>query len=159
MVIFKTIVISKNVFQPFITTVQNCLKHIINELEKIQKDFLGKNSTRKIKHDTLCNGYKAGGLRNVEIPNKMFALQCSLIIRLYDNSLLEWKLIPLYLIENSLAGHLNFIQICSFKVIEQSFFHLSIEKLFCTEKNILLWWLKYVLVFCLNICDTVRISR
>ena len=57
---FKTIAISKVVFQSFIATVP---KHIINELEKIQKAFLWKNSTPKIKHETLCNGYKAGGLK------------------------------------------------------------------------------------------------
>ena len=50
--IFKTIVISKIVFQSFIATVP---KYIINELEKIQKAFLRKNATPKIKHETLCN--------------------------------------------------------------------------------------------------------
>ena len=73
-VIFKTIAISKTVFQSFITTVP---KHIKNELEKIQKFFLWKNSTPMIKHETLCNDYKAGGFKNVNIPNKIIALQCS----------------------------------------------------------------------------------
>ena len=50
-VIFKTVAISKIVSQSFITTVP---KHIINELEKIEA-FLWKNSTPKIKHETLCN--------------------------------------------------------------------------------------------------------
>ena len=45
--IFKTIAISKIVFQSFIAAVP---KHIINELEKIQKTFLWKNSTPKIKN-------------------------------------------------------------------------------------------------------------
>ena len=71
--IFKTIAISKVVFQSFIATVP---KHI-NELEKIQKAFLWKNSTPKIKHETICNDYNAGGLKNVDIPNKIIALQCS----------------------------------------------------------------------------------
>ena len=84
--IFKTIAISKIVFQSFIATVP---KHIINELEKIQKAFLWKNSTPKIKHETLCNDYKAGGLKNVDIPNKIIALQCSWIRRLYNNSFHE----------------------------------------------------------------------
>ena len=84
--IFKTIAISKVVFQSFIATVP---KHIINELEKIQKAFLWKNSTPKIKHETLCNDYKAGGLKNFDIPNKIIVLQCSWIRRLYDNSFHE----------------------------------------------------------------------
>ena len=73
-VIVKTIAISKIVFQSFMTTVP---KHIINELEKMQKAFLWKNSTPKTKHETLFNDDKAGGLRNVDIPNKIKALQCS----------------------------------------------------------------------------------
>ena len=125
--IFKTIAISKIVFQSFIATVP---KHIINELKKIQKGFLWKNSTPKMKHETLCNDYKAGGLKNVDISNKIIALQCFCIRRLYDNSFHERKLIPLYLIENSFAGHLNFIQIyysnilfVLLKVTKQSFSH------------------------------------
>ena len=46
----------------------------MNELEKIQKTFLWNNSTPKIKHETLCNYYKAGGLKNVDIPNKIITL-------------------------------------------------------------------------------------
>ena len=59
------------------------------------------NSSPKIKHKTLCSESKAGGLKNVDIPNKIIALQSSWIRRLYDNSFHEWKLIPLYLIEKS----------------------------------------------------------
>ena len=46
-VIFKTIAISKIVFQPFMTTVP---KYIVNEPKKIQKDFFWNNSSPKIKH-------------------------------------------------------------------------------------------------------------
>ena len=82
----KTIAISKIVFQSFITTVP---KHVINELEKIQKGFLWKNCAPKIKYETLCNDYKAGGIKNVDIPNKIIAIQCSWIRRLYNNSFHE----------------------------------------------------------------------
>ena len=92
----KIIVVSKIVFQALITTVP---KHIVNELKKIRKAFFWNNSSPKIKHETLCNNYKAQGLKNVDIPNKIIALQCSWIRRLYDNSFHEWKLISLYLIE------------------------------------------------------------
>ena len=71
--ISKTIGISQIVFQSFIATVP---KHILNELEKIQV-FLWKNSTPKIKHETLCNDCKDEGLKNVDIPNKIVALPCS----------------------------------------------------------------------------------
>ena len=71
-VIFKAIAISKIVFQAFITTAP---KHIVNELEKTQTAFSWNN---------FCNNYKAGGLKNVDIPSKIIALQRSWIRRLYD---------------------------------------------------------------------------
>ena len=51
-VIFKAIAISKINLQSFITTAP---KHIVNKLEKIQKTFLWKNSTPKIKNEILWN--------------------------------------------------------------------------------------------------------
>ena len=69
-------------------------------LKKYKKLFFGIISP-KIKHETLCNNHKAGGLKIVDIPSKIIALQCSWIRRLNDNSFYEWKLIPLYLIEKS----------------------------------------------------------
>ena len=102
----------------------------MNKLEKIQKAFLWNNSTPKIKHETLCNDYKAGGLKNVDIPRKIIALQCSWIRRLYDDSFHEWKLIPLYLIEKSFGTSFKFNSNLLLKVIKPSFSHLSIGKLF-----------------------------
>ena len=118
-VVFKTIVISKIVFQAFITTVP---KHIVNELKKIQKTFFLNNSSPKIKHETLCNDYKAGGLKNVDITNKIIALQCSLIRRLYDNSFHEWTLIPLYLTEKSFGTSFKFHSNLLFKSSKTKFF-------------------------------------
>ena len=118
-VIFKTIAISKIVSQTFITTVP---KHIVSELKKIQKAFFWNNSSPKIKHETLCNDYKAGGLKNVDIPSKIIALQCYWIRRLYDNSFYEWKLIPLYLIEKSFGIAFKFHSNLLFKSNKINFF-------------------------------------
>ena len=104
-VIFKTLAISKIVFQSMITPVPI---HIVNELEKIQKAFLWKNSSPKIKYETLCNDYKGGGLKNIDISSKSISLQCSRIRRLYDNSSHEWKLIPLFLIKKSFGSSFKF---------------------------------------------------
>ena len=68
-VIFKTIAISKIVFQSFITNVP---KYVMNK--KIEKAFWWNNSAPKIKHETLCNDYKSW-----RIGKKMIALQCSWI--------------------------------------------------------------------------------
>ena len=62
-VIFKTLAISKTVFQSLISTVP---RHITNELQRIQKVFLWKNSSPEIKRETLYNEYKGGGLKNIE---------------------------------------------------------------------------------------------
>ena len=40
------------------------------------------NSTPKMKHETLYNDYKAGGIKNVDIPNKIIARKCFWIRRL-----------------------------------------------------------------------------
>ena len=74
MVIFKTLAITKIVYQLLIIPVP---RHIVNKLEKIQKAFLWKNSSPKIKHETLCNEYKGGGLKNIDILNKIISLKCS----------------------------------------------------------------------------------
>ena len=56
--IFKTLALSK----AFVTQIPD---YVVTELGKLQKSFLWLNSTSNIKHDTLCNDYKDGGLRNV----------------------------------------------------------------------------------------------
>ena len=131
-VIFKTIVVPKIVFQAFITTV---LKQIFNEPKKIQKAFFLNNSP-KIKHETLCNDYKAGGLKNVDIPNKIIALQCSWIRRIYDNSFHEWNLISQYLIEKSLGT--------SFKFRSNLLFKSNKTKFFPFYRHIILNWKKHL---------------
>ena len=95
-VVFKTLAISKIVFQSLITSVP---RHIVNELENLQKAFLWKNSSPEIKHETLCNDYKDGGLKS---------LQWSWIRRLYGNSFHEWKLVTLFLIKKSFGSSFKF---------------------------------------------------
>ena len=132
--IFKTKTISKTVFQSFRTTVP---KYVSNKLEKKQKAFLWNNFTPKIKHEILCNEYKAGGLKNVDIRNKVIALQCSWIIRFYDDSFHE-SYERFYddhfhdpaILKNHLALLLNIIQVYSLKVVKPNFSHFFIGKLF-----------------------------
>ena len=126
--------ISKIVFQSFIAIVP---KHVINELEKIQKAFLWKNSTPKRKHETLRHDYKAGGLKNVDSPNKIIALHCSWIRMLYDNSFHEWKLIPLYLIEKSFGRLFKFHSNLLFKSNKTKCFSSFYQEIIlCWEKNL-----------------------
>ena len=104
--IFKTLVLSKIICQAFATPIPN---YVVTELEKIEKSLLWTNSTSK--HDTLCNDYKDGGLKNVDIREKIISLHCTWIKRLYDDSLHEWKVISLCLIsktfDKSFIFHFN----------------------------------------------------
>ena len=126
-VIFKTLAISRIVFQSLITPV---LRHIVNELKKIQKAFLWKNSAPKIKHETLCDDYKGGGLKNIDILNKLLGLQCSWIRRLYDNSFHEWKLIPLFLIKKFFSSSVEFHSNLFFKRNKIKFFPSFYKEIF-----------------------------
>ena len=47
------------------------------KLKKIQKAFLWKNSTPKIKHEFLYNDCKGSDLKYIDISNKIISLQCS----------------------------------------------------------------------------------
>ena len=54
----------------------------MEELNEIQKNFLWSNKKFKIQHGALCNDYKNGGLKNVDINLKILSLKCSRIGRL-----------------------------------------------------------------------------
>ena len=91
-------------------------------LKKIQKAFLWKNYSSKIKHETFSNDYKGGGLTNIDISNKIRSLQWSWIRRLYGNSLHDWKLILLYLIRKSFGSSFKFHSNLFFKRNKIKFF-------------------------------------
>ena len=96
--IFKTLAISKVIHLALVTNVPQV---IIDQLNKIQKDFIWNRKYPKIKHSTLCNTHENGGLKSVHIPNKLTSLQCSWIKRLYDTTTHCWKQIPASLIKKN----------------------------------------------------------
>ena len=59
--IFKSLALSKIVYLALLTIGP---RSIIEELNEIQKTFLWSNKKCRIKHGTLCNDYKNGGLKN-----------------------------------------------------------------------------------------------
>ena len=59
--VFKKLAISKLVYLALLTVIPN---HITNEVAKIQKSFICRDSFTKIKHETLTMEYKAGGLKH-----------------------------------------------------------------------------------------------
>ena len=89
-IIFKTLASSKTAYLILITSFS---KELIEEIQKIQKDFIWNN---------LCISFEKGGLKNVDINLNIASLQSSWIKRLYDHKFHEWKLIPLHLIKSTL---------------------------------------------------------
>ena len=69
-------------------------KNVIFELKEIQNKFLWSNKKSKLKHSTLCNDFKNGGLKIVDIELKIISLKCSWIRMLYNEVDHGWKIIP-----------------------------------------------------------------
>ena len=92
--IFKTLAIPKVIHLALVTNFPHV---IIDQLNKIQKDF---NWNQKHpKNKTFYNIWKYGGLKSVDIPNKLNRLQCSWINKLYDNTTHCWKKLLAFLIK------------------------------------------------------------
>ena len=79
-IIFKTLALSKIVH---LTLAASFSKHLIEEMQKIQKGFIWNNLTPKIKHETRCNSFEEVVLKTVDINSNIESLQCSWIKRLY----------------------------------------------------------------------------
>ena len=76
-------------------------------LRKIQKNFIWLGKKAKIKHSTLCSGYEIGGIKNVDLRNKITSMQCSWVKRLFEDDFHDWKVIPLFLIGKLLGKNLG----------------------------------------------------
>ena len=51
----------------------------------MQKIFIRQGKGAKIKHSTLCNGYEMGGIKNIDLRNKITNMQCSWVKRLFED--------------------------------------------------------------------------
>ena len=76
--IFKNLAILKVIYFALVTNVPQV---IIDQLNKIQKDFIWIRKHPKIRHSALCNIHQKGGLKSIHTPNKLTSLQCSWIKR------------------------------------------------------------------------------
>ena len=104
-VVFKMFAISKIVFLALLTKIPH---EAVKELVKIQKSFLWKDYTLKIRHETTRKEHKDGDLKNIDISYKIVSLHYFWIRRLYDKNFDEWKLIPLHLIAMSFGSKFKF---------------------------------------------------
>ena len=103
--VFKSLAVSKVIHLLLITKLHN---NTIDLLHKIQKNFIWQGKKAKIKHSTLCNGYEKGGIKNVDLRNKITSMQCSWIKRLFEDNFHDWKVIPLFLIGKNLGKTFKF---------------------------------------------------
>ena len=87
-VVFKTLALSKLVYLALLTVIPN---HTTEEAAKIQK-------SPKLKHETLRMEFRGGGLKSVDIRFKFVSLQCSSVIKLFNDCFHEWKIVPLHLL-------------------------------------------------------------
>ena len=126
-VVFKSLAISKIVFQSLIAPVPN---HIIKVLETIQTSSLWTNSSPKIDHKTISKNYGERDLQNVDISNKLTNLQISWVKRLFNRCFHESKIIPLYQLKNKFGP--------SFKFYSNIYFNKSfLKKLLSIHRHML----------------------
>ena len=111
--ILKILGISKIVYLSLIITVLNS---ILEEIQKVQKTFLWYSCKPKSNHNTLCNTFEDGGLKNVDAKSKIISLQCSWVKTLYDGNHCDWKIIPLYCINKYFGKNFYFHSNLSFNL-------------------------------------------
>ena len=104
-IVFKSLAISKILYLSLLTNVPN---NIVEEIIKIQKNFLWNFTAPKIKHSTTRMNYQNGSLKNVDVFFKIISLQCSWFIRLFDNSFHQRKVILLFFINKTFGEHFKF---------------------------------------------------
>ena len=75
---------------------------------KYRKTLLGMGKRQKLniikkKFKHPYNYYEKGGLKNIDLRNKITGMECSWVKRLLKDDFHDWKVIPLYLISKHLG--------------------------------------------------------
>ena len=76
---------------------------------KIQTDLICQDTSPKLTHKThkMIN-HKHSGLKCTDVNFKIASLQCSWLKQLYNESLYEWKIIPLLYLKNTFGNNTKF---------------------------------------------------
>ena len=72
--VFKSLALSKFIHLLLIIKLHG---NTVDLLREIQKNFIWQGKKAKIKHSTLCNGYEKGGIKKVDLRNKITSMQYS----------------------------------------------------------------------------------
>ena len=104
---FKSLAILKIVYLPLFAQI-SVPNNIVEELIKIQKNFIWNFTAPNITHSTTGMDCQNGGLKNFDVFFEIISLQCSWLRRLFDNSFHQWKVMPLSFINKNFGGHFKF---------------------------------------------------
>ena len=85
------------------------LHNLRYKLMKIQTDLICQDTSPKLTHKThkIIN-HKHSGLKCTDVNFKIASLQCSWLKHLYNESLYEWKIIPLLYLKNTFGNNTKF---------------------------------------------------
>ena len=101
----QILAVSKVIYLLLITKLHN---KTIDLLHKIQKNSIWQGKKAKIKHSTFWNGCEKGGIKNLDLRNKITRMKCSVVKRLFADDFHDWKVIPLFLIGRHLGKNFKF---------------------------------------------------
>ena len=119
--VFKSLIASKSVY---IATMKSLPQDVLDELQRMQKDFLWQGKRAKIKHSTMIGSYEKGRFKDVDLKSKFQSLRIIWVSKLLDKANFH----PWMTIENTALQDLGGVNI----------FHSNLlttpEKRECLEK-------------------------
>ena len=140
--IIKKFALLKVVSHVLLTVVPN---HIVNELIKVQTNFIWKNIPAKIKHKTVI------------LDQEIISLQCLWLKKLFDEFFHEWNVIPLFYIKKAFSNNFDFHSSLDYKlrnkVLLPKFFKIILSH---NEWFFLLHLQSSPLIFWTNIHGTIN---
>ena len=81
--VFKSFIASKPIY---IATMKSLPQDVLDELHRMQKEFLWQGNQAKIKHSTMIGSYEKGGLKDVLLESKFQSLQIIWVQKILDKT-------------------------------------------------------------------------
>ena len=81
--VFKSLIASKPVY---IATMKSLPQDVLDELHRMQKEFLWQGKRTKIKHSTMIGSYEKGGLKDVDLESKFQSLRIIWVRKILDKT-------------------------------------------------------------------------
>ena len=88
--VFKSLVASK---PAYVATMISVLQKFCDTLKSLHRDFIWNGKKAKIKHSSLTEKYRDGGLKDVDVDAKILSLKISWIRKLKDSNFHPWKVL------------------------------------------------------------------